>query len=350
MKKVLSLLLLVLFAVAAFARIPLPQKNTYVNDFAHILTKKQEKLLNKRIRAFENKTSVQMAVVLVSYLPAGYTIEDYATLIGRKWHVGRANNGLVYVAAIKQHKQRLEVAQNIQKYITDERAANVLDLLKIDLKGNLYYDAMKTLVDRSAVELADGKKEWIAAEKIRIAEKNSADSTARTDALMGVKAGGSGLNVWYFVVGAIALFIFWKPISYMFRLILVRIFPSLREKEPVDEDEEYDNEIKAGGIPSYTGTRRSRNTYYRSSGSGYRTPYIHHPHPDTLADERRRQEERQREEEQRREEEERRQEEEDRRREEDERSYGNWGKNDNGSRGSSSSTSGFNGGGASSDW
>jgi uncharacterized membrane protein YgcG len=213
-----------------------------------------------------------MAVVLVNYLPPGYTIEDYATLIGRKWHVGRANDGLVYVAAIKQHKQRLEVAQNLQKYITDERAANVLDLLKIDLKENLYYDAMKTLVDRSAVELADGKMEWTSAEKIRIAEKHSADSLARAETLTGGKAGSSSYHVWYYIVGAIALYIFWKPVSSLFMLILVIIFPSLRKKEPIIEDEEYENEMRSA-TRSYRNIRRSRSTSYRSSevATGLRT-------------------------------------------------------------------------------
>jgi uncharacterized membrane protein YgcG len=84
--KSLLVFLSLLIVASGFAKIPEPQKNTYVNDYAHVLSKKQVKLLNERIKKFENKTTVQLAVVLVNYVPAEYSIDEFAALIGRRWH------------------------------------------------------------------------------------------------------------------------------------------------------------------------------------------------------------------------------------------------------------------------
>ena len=117
MKKIL-LLLLILSGQIGFAQIPTPQKNTYINDFAHVLTADQVKSLNQNIFEIEKSSGVQLAVVLVDKIPKGYEIEDYALLIGRKWHVGKNENGIVYVASISQHKQRLEIARGLDSVFT----------------------------------------------------------------------------------------------------------------------------------------------------------------------------------------------------------------------------------------
>ncbi len=108
MKKFL-LLVALLIGTTCFAKLPLPQKNTYVNDLAHLLTKKQLRFINDRIRALETKTSAQLAVVLINRLPAEYTIEDYATSIGRKWKVGNNGKGLVYVLSVKDRSNCLKL-------------------------------------------------------------------------------------------------------------------------------------------------------------------------------------------------------------------------------------------------
>lgn len=150
------LLFLSLFIVAlGFAKIPEPQKNTYVNDYAHVLSKKQIKMLNERIRKFENKTTVQLAVVLVNNVPAEYSIDEFATLIGRRWHVGTSDNGLVYVLAIKQRLQRLEVARNLQATITDADAEQILDTVKANLRSKHYASAIYNIVEASDRTIAN---------------------------------------------------------------------------------------------------------------------------------------------------------------------------------------------------
>ena len=114
--------LTLLFAVG---QVPAPLSNTYVNDYAGVVSAEQKESINKVIRAIEDTYSVQIAVVLIDKLPDNMSIEEYAMAIGRQWHVGNAENGLVSVAAIGEHKQRLEVARKLEGTITDIAASQI---------------------------------------------------------------------------------------------------------------------------------------------------------------------------------------------------------------------------------
>jgi len=128
MKKLITLLCL--FPLLVIAQIPQPQAGTYVNDLAGVLAATSIQQINERLDAIQKAYAVQIAVVLVNDLPTGMEIEDYAREIGRQWHVGNHDNGLVYVASINQHKQRLEVARNLEGTITDIAAREITDHIK----------------------------------------------------------------------------------------------------------------------------------------------------------------------------------------------------------------------------
>jgi len=154
MKKIAVILVLLVTTFVAFGQIPKPLKNTYVNDFARVLTTQQIKDLNQQISAVEKSTGVQLAVVLVKKIPAQYDIKDYTLLIGRKWHVGNQKTGLVYVAAINQRKQRLEVARNLDSIFNNAKSTDILSSMKEDYAAKNYYAGLQTLVSRLNTELA----------------------------------------------------------------------------------------------------------------------------------------------------------------------------------------------------
>ena len=126
--------------------LPDPKPNTYINDFTSSLSDDQIYNLNVQIKALEEQTTVQMAVILINHLPADMTIEDYARNIGNKWRVGINHNGIVYVAVLKEHKQRLEIARNLEGEIPDITASEIIDQLKLDLRQEDYYGALTILI------------------------------------------------------------------------------------------------------------------------------------------------------------------------------------------------------------
>lgn len=136
------LLLLLLLPLSSLAQDPLP--NTYVNDFANVLSPAQVSELNDSIKAIETRSSVEIAVVLIKH--TDIDIADYALQLGRKWGVGNAGNGIVYVAAIEDHKQRLEIGSHLEGNITDAQAREITDLVKPDYRAGYYFDGLQKLL------------------------------------------------------------------------------------------------------------------------------------------------------------------------------------------------------------
>jgi uncharacterized protein len=147
MKKLIFLAFLCLFSLSVFSQIPDPKPNTYINDFAEVLTPGQIQSVNSRLRALEDRTSVQFAIVLIQKLPDNLDIEQFSNQLGRKWHVGNARNGIVYVMAIDDHKQRLEIADHMQGTITDLEAAEIIDGARSFYKDKDYFGGVDQIVN-----------------------------------------------------------------------------------------------------------------------------------------------------------------------------------------------------------
>src|ERR1700689_2076708 len=82
-----------------------PNPPVLVNDFAHVMTADQVAALEQKLVAYDDSTSIQIAVVTVE-TTNDTAIEDYALKILRDWKVGnkKTNNGLVILAAIQDRK------------------------------------------------------------------------------------------------------------------------------------------------------------------------------------------------------------------------------------------------------
>ncbi|WP_025143677.1 TPM domain-containing protein [Pedobacter jeongneungensis] len=152
MKYTLTLLLLFV-TLTTFSQIPQPIKDTYVNDFAKVLSKSQIKNLNDSINLIEKSSGVQLAIVIVNKIPKEYDIEEYSLLIARRWKVGNKEDGLVYVAAVNQRKQRLEVARNIESIFTTENSQDVLTKTKAHFRLKHYGKGIAALVSTIAFKL-----------------------------------------------------------------------------------------------------------------------------------------------------------------------------------------------------
>ena len=171
MKKLTVLLCFLPFVMVA--QIPAPMPNTYINDVTGKLSIEQIQVLNDSISSIEKKSSVQLAVIIIDNLPESMSIEDYTLEIGRKWHVGNARNGLVYVAALNQHKQRLEVADALQSKITDADALQITDNIKPFFRSGDYNGGLQILVQQISEKLNPILQEQIALAKAEQSKKNS---------------------------------------------------------------------------------------------------------------------------------------------------------------------------------
>lgn len=73
-----------------------------VNDFAHLLSAAEVKMLENKLVAFSDSTSTQIAIVIVNDLN-GYDKADYAQRLCDKWGIGQKdrNNGVLILVKAK---------------------------------------------------------------------------------------------------------------------------------------------------------------------------------------------------------------------------------------------------------
>jgi uncharacterized protein len=129
MKKLLLSLLIFSCLVTAAQNIPAPPNPPrLVNDFAHVMTADQVEELESKLVAFDDSTSIQIAVITVP-TTGDYVIEDYALKILRDWKVGnkKTNNGMVILAAIQDHKVFIATGYGMEGAVPDITAKEIVE-------------------------------------------------------------------------------------------------------------------------------------------------------------------------------------------------------------------------------
>lgn len=161
-KACLVLMGLLLFTNIGFAqKIPArPNPPHLVNDFANILTDKQEHALEQKLVAYNDSTSTQICVVTVKSL-GGTDSNDFAYQIGEKWGVGtKENNGVVILVkpktADEQGDVSIQVGYGMEPYVTDAINYEIRTKVMIPaFKENNYYKGIDGAVD-AIIALASG--------------------------------------------------------------------------------------------------------------------------------------------------------------------------------------------------
>ena len=93
----------------------------FVNDFASIIPDDEEKKIEGMLKAYEKKTSIEMAVVTTPSLDGLNNIEEWSINLATRWGVGKKgkDNGLLLVIAPNSKKYRLEVGYGLEWQLPD---------------------------------------------------------------------------------------------------------------------------------------------------------------------------------------------------------------------------------------
>jgi uncharacterized protein len=122
----------------------IPKRSTpprLVNDFTGTLTQDQANAIEQKLVAFDDSTSTQIAVIIVSSL-GGYDISEFALKLGREWGVGGKdyNNGVVFLISIGDRKINISTGYGVEGALPDITAKHIIDeVVKPNFKGNDYY-------------------------------------------------------------------------------------------------------------------------------------------------------------------------------------------------------------------
>lgn len=99
----------------AFDIPPKPEPNRLVNDYIGLLRPQETQALESRLVAFNNTTSIQIAVVIMDDL-GGEEAQQVATDIGQKWGVGQKgiDNGIIFL--IVKYSENAREKYSLQKH------------------------------------------------------------------------------------------------------------------------------------------------------------------------------------------------------------------------------------------
>ncbi|MBL7922770.1 MAG: TPM domain-containing protein [Bacteroidia bacterium] len=142
------LFLLLFFLSHGFAAVefpPSPNPPRLVNDFTGTLSPLEKEELENALLAFNDTTSVQISVVIISTLD-GYPIEQYAFELGEKWGIGekKTNNGALLLIALSDRKLFIATGYGLEGALPDALSKRIIENdIKPFFKEQRYFEGIK---------------------------------------------------------------------------------------------------------------------------------------------------------------------------------------------------------------
>ena len=158
----LTLLLFLPISLGAQTLIPRPDPPRLVNDFAGVLSSSELQALESKLVAFNDSTSNQIAVVIVSDLQ-GYDKSEFAYKVAKDWGVGQSdfNNGVLVLVKTKTDESLGQIfiatGYGLEGAIPDIACADIIDREIIPhFRENDYYGGLNAGTD-VLMSLASGE-------------------------------------------------------------------------------------------------------------------------------------------------------------------------------------------------
>lgn len=141
MKKLIILFILTLSFKLGFTQEFPAKPNTLVNDYTQTLSAAQISELEKKLVAFDDSTSNQIAVVIIKSV-GDYDINEYALELGRKWGIGgkEKNNGVILLVALGDRKLSIQTGYGLEGALPDIYTKRIIenDIKPFFKEGNYY--------------------------------------------------------------------------------------------------------------------------------------------------------------------------------------------------------------------
>ncbi|MCA9537080.1 MAG: TPM domain-containing protein [Myxococcales bacterium] len=125
----------------------LPSIHAPVTDLSGVLSAETTRGLTEELTRHRQATGVQLAVLLVD-TTAGEPVEDYALRVASRWQGGTAirSEGALYVLAVRDRRQRLELGYGLEDRIPDYVAAGILEAAIPHLRREDYSAAIEEVM------------------------------------------------------------------------------------------------------------------------------------------------------------------------------------------------------------
>ncbi len=129
---------------------PRPNPPRLVNDFAGVLLGNEAEMLEQKLRAYNDSTSTQIAIVTMNTI-GDYESSEVGLKILRDWGIGTKgkNNGILILAVIQDRKVRIETGYGMEGVVPDAIANRIIDeALKPNFRQQHYYQGFDEATDK----------------------------------------------------------------------------------------------------------------------------------------------------------------------------------------------------------
>jgi uncharacterized protein len=206
-----------LVCASSFAQKAVPELwGQRVHDEAHILQQTTIDQLEKELKAYEDSTSNQIAILIMQSLD-GDVLENYSIRVVEKWKLGQKgkDNGVLLLIAVDDHKMRIEVGQGLEGVLTDALTSRIIRNEIAPAFRRSEFDAGVNAGTNSIIKAIGGE--------YKADELDSSNQLSGSDALF------FGL----FIFGILALFTFFAVFAqgcagwglYLFLIPFYSLFP-----------------------------------------------------------------------------------------------------------------------------
>ncbi len=153
-----ALAILSVFTAAIAQDIP-AKTNALVNDFAGLLSIREQQALERKLVVYNDSTSIQIAVVTIKSLE-GADDFDYAYRLAESWGIGQkdTDNGVLVFVAQEDRKLRILTGRGSEVFLTDAMSRRIIETVLVPaFRDQQYYNGL----DRATGIIMDlGKGEY----------------------------------------------------------------------------------------------------------------------------------------------------------------------------------------------
>lgn len=157
MKNILTLFFLLACITTHAQNLP-ENTNKLVNDFTNTLSVQEQEALSKKLIAYNDSTSTQVAILVVDNYK-GFEAMDYTIRVAEAWGIGQKDrdNGILISVAMDERKMAIATGYGVEDRITDAATAIIREqYMKPAFRKGDYYaglDQATTVI----FDLAAGK-------------------------------------------------------------------------------------------------------------------------------------------------------------------------------------------------
>ncbi|GAA5033395.1 hypothetical protein GCM10011506_25590 [Marivirga lumbricoides] len=140
----ISLLLFSFFSVAQNGIPERPNPPRLVNDYTNTLSRQEQNQLERKLRAYNDSTSTQVAIILTDTY-GEYDPNQFGVKVFDKWKIGQEgkNNGILISVAIEDKKMYINTGYGVEDRITDAAAKTIIEnYMKPAFRNNNFYQGL----------------------------------------------------------------------------------------------------------------------------------------------------------------------------------------------------------------